>query len=192
MAGNSGRGAIPGWGLVAGAGALATAAGAGVIGWREHWLARHAPATPPELLTLGDATWSVTVKSLDGLKLAVVERGFQTARVTIVFTHGYCQRKDSWCLLSHQFRKSFGDEAGLLVWDQRGHGDSEVPEAEVCSIGYTAADLASIIREGVPAGRIFLVGQSMGARTVMSFARQYPGLMERVSAVALLAPASAR
>ena len=74
MAGNSGRGAIPGWGLVAGAGALATAAGAGVIGWREHWLARNAPATPPELLTLGDATWSGTVASDDGIDLCVVER----------------------------------------------------------------------------------------------------------------------
>ncbi|MFD8880530.1 alpha/beta fold hydrolase [Corynebacterium xerosis] len=201
MAGNSsagtgsgrsrGFGGIPGWGLVAGAGALATAAGAGVIGWREHWLARNAPATPPELLTLGDATWSGTVASDDRIDLCVVERGFQTSPVTIVFTHGYCQRKDSWCLLSHQLRKSFGDDARLLFWDQRGHGDSGDPEAEDCTIGDTADDLAAIIRERVPGGRIFLVGHSMGGMTVMSFARRHPELMDRVSGVALLSTASA-
>lgn len=188
---SGGRGGIPGWGIVAGAGALATAAGAGVIGWREHWLARNAAAVPPELLTLGDATWSGTVTSSDGLDLCVVERGFQTAPVTIVFTHGYCQRKDSWCLLSHQFRKSFGDDVRLLFWDQRGHGDSGDPEAEACTIAHTADDLASIILERIPAGRVFLVGHSMGGMTVMSFARRHPELMERVSGVALLATASA-
>ncbi len=197
MAGNSGDrssrglGGIPGWGIVAGAGALATAAGAGLIGWREHWLARNAPLIPPELLTLGDATWSGTVTSADGIDLRVVERGFQTAPVTIVFTHGYCQRKDCWCLLSHRFRKSFGDDARLLFWDQRGHGDSGDPDAEACTIADTASDLACIIRERIPAGRIFLVGHSMGGMTVMSFARRYPELMERVSGVALVATASA-
>lgn len=191
VGGGRGLGRIPGWGIVAGAGALATAAGAGVVGWREHWLARNAPAIPAELLTLGDATWSGTVRSLDGLDLAVVERGFQTAPVTVVFTHGYCQRKDSWCLLSHMFRESFGDDLRLLFWDQRGHGDSGDPEAEACTIGHTADDLACIIRERIPAGRIFLVGHSMGGMTVMSFARRHPDLMERVSGVALLATASA-
>ncbi|WP_295625514.1 alpha/beta fold hydrolase [uncultured Corynebacterium sp.] len=184
-------GRVPGWGIVAGAGALATAAGAGLIGWREHWLARNAPSVASELLTLGDATWSGTVESTDGLELAVVERGFQTAPVTIVFTHGYCQRKDSWCLLSHRFRKSFGDDVRLLFWDQRGHGDSGDPEADACTIGHTADDLAEVIRQRVPGGKIFLVGHSMGGMTAMSFARRHPDLMERVAGVALLATASA-
>ena len=107
-----------------------------------------------------------------------------------MFTHGYCQRKDTWCLQSHHFRRAFGDEARLLFWDQRGHGDSGDPESEACTIAHTAADLAAIIRERVPAGRIFLVGHSMGGMTVMAFAARYPELMERVSGVALLSTAS--
>lgn len=185
-----GLGGAPVWGLVAGAGALVTAAGAGLVGIREHMLTRNSPATPESMLTLGRPTWRGTVESDDGLGLSVVERGFQTAPVTIVFTHGYCQRKDTWCLQSHHFRRAFGDEARLLFWDQRGHGDSGDPESEACTIAHTAADLAAIIRERVPAGRIFLVGHSMGGMTMMAFAARYPELMERVSGVALLSTAS--
>lgn len=180
----------PVWGIVAGAGALAAAAGAGLIGLREHLLTRNSPVTPDELLTLGPATWRGTVDADDGVGLSVVERGFSSSPLTVVFTHGYCQRKDSWCLQSHHLRKAFGDDVRLLFWDQRGHGDSGDCDADSCSISHTGADLAAVIRERVPYGRIILVGHSMGGMTIMAFASRYPELMERVSAVALLATAS--
>ncbi|WP_448851535.1 alpha/beta fold hydrolase [Corynebacterium sp. 335C] len=181
---------IPGWGLVAGAGALATAAGAGALGLREAFIARHAESIPEEWLELPPPNFTGTVRADDGVGLHVRETGFSTAPLTVVFTHGYCQRMDGWCLQARRLREAFGDDVRLLFWDQRGHGSSEEPEREHCTIEWTARDLAAVLRERVPYGDVVLVGHSMGGMTTMALARVAPELMERVRAVALVATAA--
>lgn len=181
---------IPGWGVVAGAGALATAAAAGAMGLREAFIARHAESLPGEWLELPRANWEGTVAADDGIGLHVREAGFSTAPLTVVFTPGYCQSMDGWCLVARLLREAFGDGIRMLFWDQRGHGDSEEPEAANCTIEWTARDLAAVLRERVPYGDILLVGHSMGGMTTMALARVAPEAMERVRAVALVATAA--
>lgn len=181
---------IPGWGLVAGAGALATAAGAGAVGLRERFIARQTETIAVDQLRLPAPARAGTVHADDGVALHVHECGPEDAALTIVFTHGYCQRMDSWCLQAHRLLRDFGGQVRLVLWDQRGHGASGEPGREHCTIGWTARDLARVLRERVPAGPMILVGHSMGGMTTMALTHVAPDLMDRVVAVALVATAA--
>lgn len=62
----------------------------------------------------------------------------------------------------------------VIGYDQRGHGESE-PGAFAFSTAVLADDLHAVLDAVVPAGRkALLVGHSMGAVTIMSWAGKYP------------------
>lgn len=72
---------------------------------------------------------------------------------------------------------AFRDDHTVLVWDYRGHGRSEVPEAPATAdltVPRSAADLAAVLdAAGLPDPAI-LVGHSMGCQVILEFALRWP------------------
>jgi len=108
--------------------------------------------------------------------------------VTVVFTHGYALNLDAW----HFQRRDLRDTARLVFWDQRSHGRSDRSPVGSATIEQTGWDLARVIDEVAPTGRLVLVGHSMGGMTIMSLAEHRPDLFAgRVVGVAFLATSAA-
>lgn len=107
---------------------------------------------------------------------------------TTVFIHGYALSHDSW-----QFQRSALRLRGPAVtYDQRSHGRSDRAPADTCTITACGHDLARIIEQLVPTGKVVLVGHSMGGMSIMNLAEHHPELFaERVSGVVLAATSAA-
>ncbi|HIV58047.1 MAG TPA: alpha/beta hydrolase [Candidatus Stackebrandtia faecavium] len=129
-----------------------------------------------------------TVTTADGVPLHVeiVESPGEEAAATAVFVHGYCLDEGTF-----HFQRRGLEQSGLPVravyYDQPGHGQSGELPKDVYGIDELADSLYAVIAQTVPSGPIILTGHSMGAMTIMVFARRYPKLFaERVKGVALL------
>ncbi|MBW9204728.1 alpha/beta hydrolase [Mumia sp. zg.B53] len=130
---------------------------------------------------------AVTVPATDGVPLHVeveepddLEAG---DRPTIVFCHGWVLDLDCW----HYQRAALRGQARMVLWDQREHGSSGDGSPESCTLDQLGDDLKSVIDAVAPEGPLILVGHSMGAMTVMSFAAQYGDVVrDRVVGVVLM------
>ncbi len=107
---------------------------------------------------------------------------------TTVFAHGYALSHDSWA-----FQRSALRLRGPVVsYDQRSHGRSDRAPADACTITACGNDLARVIEQLVPTGKVVLVGHSMGGMSIMSLAQHHPALFaERVAGVVLAATSAA-
>jgi pimeloyl-ACP methyl ester carboxylesterase len=75
----------------------------------------------------------------------------------------------------------------VVLWDQRGHGQSEDSDNEHATIRQLADDLATVIDTVAPEGDLVLIGHSMGGMTLMALARNYPQIVaDRVVATAFV------
>ncbi len=123
----------------------------------------------------------------DGLPLQVQQIGPDEASMTVVFSHGYTLTSDSWYYQRAELEPLTGPALRLVFYDQRGHGASGWGEPERGTIDQIADDLARILDERVPSGRIVLVGHSMGGMAIMGLAERRPELFgPRIVGVALL------
>lgn len=107
------------------------------------------------------------------------------AAPTVVFAHGFCLNLRSWVLQRRALT-----EAGfrVVLWDQRGHGESERGSEESCDIDQLGRDMKAVIDATCPEGPLVLVGHSMGGMTIMALADHAPELVEeRVLATAFVA-----
>jgi pimeloyl-ACP methyl ester carboxylesterase len=114
----------------------------------------------------------LTVLADDGLPLHVEIDGDDDARLTVVFSHGYCLTQDTW----HYQRR---DLKGLrmVFWDQRSHGRSGRSVPTHATIDQTASDLYTVLRATIrPEDPVILVGHSMGGMTIMALAEAHPEL----------------
>ncbi|CAM3346056.1 alpha/beta fold hydrolase [Stackebrandtia soli] len=140
-----------------------------------------------------------TVASSDGVSVHVEtvgtryepgDGGADAPTATVVFVHGYCLDQGTF-----HFQRRALTESTLPVravfYDQPGHGrSSEIPEAEH-DIDSLAETLYAVIGQTAPSGPLILVGHSMGAMTILAFARRHAELFaSRVTAVALLSTSS--
>jgi len=101
---------------------------------------------------------------------------------TTVFVHGYAHNHDSWQLQRMALRL----RGRVVSYDQRSHGRSDRAPRDACTISACGSDLACVIEQLVPTGKVVLVGHSMGGMTVMSFAELEPELFaDRVAGVVL-------
>jgi pimeloyl-ACP methyl ester carboxylesterase len=145
-------------------------------------LVRRARATRPEPLPpppLG----ATTVLADDGTPLHAQVAGPADADVTMVFVHGFLARTIEFDMQWQAFR----DKARLVRYDHRNHGRSGRSMKPV-TVELLANDLAGVLRELAPTGKVVLVGHSMGGMTVLALALQQPRLFrERVAGVCLLA-----
>lgn len=117
------------------------------------------------------------------------------ARVTAVFSHGYCLSQDSW-----HFQRAALREAGVraVYWDQRSHGRSgrgrtQQDSGEPVSIDQLGRDLMAVLDAAVPEGPVVLVGHSMGGMTMMALAEtRYEYVAHRVTGAAFLGTSAGR
>lgn len=98
----------------------------------------------------------------------------------LVILHGLFGSADNWFSIAKELEKDFT----LYLVDQRNHGDS--PHSEEWNYGVMVEDLKELIdEEGLD--RIYLMGHSMGGKTAMNFAVEYPERVDRLI-VADIAP----
>jgi pimeloyl-ACP methyl ester carboxylesterase len=98
----------------------------------------------------------------------------------LVILHGLFGSLDNWFSIA----KELVEHYTLYLVDQRNHGDS--PHAEVWNYAVMVEDLKELLdAEGLD--KIYLMGHSMGGKTAMNFAVNYPELVEKLI-VADIAP----
>ena len=144
--------------------------------------------TAGENVPLGALRWNVRpVTASDGLRLhCEVDEPDADAdpdAPTIVFVHGWVLTLDCW----HYQRAALRGGHRLVLYDQRSHGRSPSSDPAHCTAEQLGADLAAVIEQVVPTGRVVLVGHSMGGMSVMAFAQAFPErVRERVVGVCLM------
>ncbi|WP_411970351.1 alpha/beta fold hydrolase [Saccharothrix longispora] len=131
------------------------------------------------------APWEAAVRNRfvtsDGTALHVVDTGPRDAGVTTVLLHGWTLDHTSWDEVAEAL------PGRVLRYDHRGHGGSAPAPVGGATIARLADDLAELLEDRVPTGRVVLAGHSMGGMTIMALAEQRPDLLERVAGVALVA-----
>ena len=126
---------------------------------------------------------STTVVTADGTRLHAQIGGLADSPVTMLFVHGFLARTIEFDMQWQHFT----DRARLVRYDHRNHGRSD-RGAKTIDVQTLAGDLADVIRQTAPDGKIVLVGHSMGGMTILALAHDHPDLFEhRVAGVALLA-----
>ncbi len=127
------------------------------------------------------------VVSEDGVPLQVETVGPEDASLTVVFCHGYTLTSGSWHYQRAELAPLTGPSLRLVFYDQRGHGVSGWGSPERATIDQIADDLARILAERVPTGRVVLVGHSMGGMAIVGLAERRPELFgPRIVGAALL------
>jgi len=103
--------------------------------------------------------------------------------LTVVLCHGYALTMDSWYFQ----RKALRGRYRLVLWDQRGHGQSQSGGPGSATIDQLGSDLERVIEAVAPTGPLVLIGHSMGGMTIMSLAQRNPELLRsRVLGVGLV------
>jgi pimeloyl-ACP methyl ester carboxylesterase len=110
------------------------------------------------------------ITSADGIQLNVELHGPQyPATPTVVLLHGWTCSILSWAPVIRALR----DEIRVVAYDQRGHGASDTPGCDGCSIEALASDLAAVLDWALrPGQKAVLAGHSMGGMVVMAVALQ--------------------
>lgn len=70
-------------------------------------------------------------------------------------------------------QRYFGPNAPVLVWDYRGHGESDVPEDRRVTLGQCSDDMRTVM-DAAGIDQALLIGHSMGSQVVLEFYRRYP------------------
>lgn len=98
----------------------------------------------------------------------------------LVILHGLFGSLDNWFSIAKELTEHYT----LYLVDQRNHGDS--PHADAWNYDVMVGDLKELLdAEGLD--KIYLMGHSMGGKTVMNFAVKYPEYVEKLI-VADIAP----
>jgi pimeloyl-ACP methyl ester carboxylesterase len=115
---------------------------------------------------------------LDRLNVVTSSPDGAAGDVTAVLLHGWTMDLTTWD------RVAAALPGRVVRYDVRGHGLSG---GRALTLAELADDLAAVLEEYVPTGRIVLAGHSLGGMTIMALAEQRPELFSRVSGVALVA-----
>lgn len=109
---------------------------------------------------------------------------------TIVMPHGFALNRHSWFYQ----RKALRPLANIVVYDQRGHGESRYVSDAVKrdhSINQLGRDLYAVIQQCVPTRTMILIGHSMGGMSILALADQHSELFgTRVVGVGLISTAA--
>ncbi|MCK1736208.1 alpha/beta fold hydrolase [Bradyrhizobium sp. 138] len=97
----------------------------------------------------------------------------------LLLTHGYSSTSAMW----HGQVDALAKEHKLILWDMRGHGQSDYPDdADAYSEALTVGDMAAIL-DAVGAKRAIIGGLSLGGYMSLAFYRTYP---ERARALLII------
>jgi pimeloyl-ACP methyl ester carboxylesterase len=119
-------------------------------------------------LVIGVALCSpATAASVDGIRLHSSSTG--NGKGTLVFVHGWTCDASSWEAQVPEFAKKYR----VITLDLPGHGKSASPADGRFSMDLFARAVEAVRAES-GAGKIVLVGHSMGAPVIRQYARLYP------------------
>lgn len=93
--------------------------------------------------------------------------------LTIVFIHGFTLGADSWYRQFRGLRKELPG-VRLLTLDLRGHGKTGAVPPSSCSTDTAAQDVLAVVAERAPAGKLILVGHSLGGQIAFAALRRAP------------------
>jgi pimeloyl-ACP methyl ester carboxylesterase len=110
----------------------------------------------------------------DEVRLHVEVDGPADAELTAVLLHGWTLDGRSWHRQLAEVRERFGDRVRVVTYDARGHGRSSCMALRTATLAQLGDDLAAVLDEVAPTGKIVLVGHSMGGMTVMEYAHRHP------------------
>ncbi|MCJ9700990.1 MULTISPECIES: alpha/beta fold hydrolase [unclassified Bradyrhizobium] len=97
----------------------------------------------------------------------------------LLLTHGYSSTSAMW----HEQIDALAKEHKLILWDMRGHGQSDYPDdANAYSEALTVDDMAAIL-DAVGAKRAIIGGLSLGGYMSLAFYRTHP---ERARALLII------
>lgn len=100
----------------------------------------------------------------------------------LILSHGYSATSEMWKGQIAAFSKSYR----LIIWDMRGHGQSDYPDDQSAySEDHTVADMAAIIDEVVPdkQKKVIVGGLSLGGYMSLAFYRVHA---DRVSMLLII------
>lgn len=124
----------------------------------------------------------------DGVRLYVEEYGDPTATLTIVLLHGWNLGSQLWRRQVAAIPQHLGVPVRVIAFDMRGHGNSTSCARRATTLFRLADDLAAVVQERVPHGKVVLVGHSLGGMTIMEYAHRHPDdFATRVAGVVFVA-----
>lgn len=170
--------------IAAGSIVLAAAATTAVLARRRRrTVVRTEDVAPHELLREPELEPEILdVRAEDGARLNVLAYGDADAPV-LVFCHGWTCNAAYWTPQINAFAENYR----VVVYDQRGHGDSEAG-ARPLGADVLADDLQTVLDAVVrPGSKAVLTGHSMGGMSIIAWAEKYPENVDRTVAGVLLA-----
>jgi pimeloyl-ACP methyl ester carboxylesterase len=130
------------------------------------------------------------MRTFDGLEIDVRTYGPEGVDVSVVLAHCWTLNQEDWHYQVRALQREFGHRIRIVTWDHRGHGASEVAPRSSCTIDNLARDMADVIEQHAPHGRLVLGGHSIGGMAMMALAEQRPEIYDRVAGVAFVATSS--
>ncbi|HWG25142.1 alpha/beta hydrolase [Actinospica sp.] len=110
------------------------------------------------------------IPSADGTQLNVEVHGPTSAQTTVVLVHGWTCKIAFWAPVIGALRAE-APELRVVAYDQRGHGESEIPGNDAYSVPILVEDLRAVLDATLRDDeRAVLVGHSMGGMTIMAAA----------------------
>lgn len=104
-----------------------------------------------------------------------------TDKPTVIFSCAYCTTHENW---RGQVEPLVAAGHSVVLWDLRGHGDSEAPDGpDAYSIELVVTDLLAVADATTPDAPFVAAGLSFGGLASLHFAVRYP---DRVAALALI------
>lgn len=168
----------------AGLAASGLAAAAAVLARVRRWAAAPDPADGLALADLEGVPR--TVATSDGASISLTDGGPPDGPV-VVMAHGYTEDRRVWTPVA---RRLAGAGSRVIVYDQRGHGQSDVGRS-----GYTIDALADDLRdvlEELDLRDVTLAGHSMGGMAAQALIIRHPDLVgTRLRSLVLVATACA-
>ena len=114
------------------------------------------------------------VVTVNGVRLACEIHG--TGDIPLVMVHGSWLSRRTWDLMLPQLADSFR----VVIYDRRGHGESERPSRQG-SVREDVADLAALI-EHLELAPVWVAGQSFGGSITLRLAAEQPDLLRGIIA----------
>jgi pimeloyl-ACP methyl ester carboxylesterase len=93
--------------------------------------------------------------------------------ITVVLLHGWTLDNRLWRRQIADLPELVGAPIRLLTFDLRGHGRSSSTGRADATLAQLADDLAIVLRDRAPDGRLVLVGHSLGGMTIMEYAHRF-------------------
>jgi pimeloyl-ACP methyl ester carboxylesterase len=130
------------------------------------------------------------MRTYDGLHLSVTAYGPSDAPLTVFLSHCWTLNQEDWHYQVRDLQRQFGHGIRIVVWDHRGHGDSDPVTRAEATIENLARDWSDLIDEIAPTGPLVLAGHSVGGMTLMELAEIRPDVFDRVVGAAFVSTSS--